>query len=157
MKEEKGKLLEVGCGSGLISIEYVLSGRGSADCCDIDPLALKNAAWNALGASVDVGVFYSDVFEEVSKKYDIIAFNPPYLDNITGDGATEDNGSMERFIEQVEQHLKEGGRAYILISTENIGYGNIVKKLESRGWTRIKTKELFFERLEVWKLCAQNL
>ncbi len=77
------KILEIGCGSGLISL---LAYKKNADvtCSDINPTAIECARLNfSKNFSPDFLGFNcleSDLFENIPQKtYDIIVINPPYF------------------------------------------------------------------------------
>ena len=70
--------LELGCGSGLISIVAVKKGA-RVTATDINPVALDFLKKNCSRNSVKPEIIESDLFNNVPKKqYDIIAINPPY-------------------------------------------------------------------------------
>ncbi|RME79651.1 MAG: hypothetical protein D6769_01755 [Methanobacteriota archaeon] len=150
LDKESGSFLDVGCGSGFIGIRQALKGN-SVDCIYISLIAVKNACWNGLLNNVDIRAYYSDLFSNVRGGYDVIAFNSPYLSRETekGDVATEDNGVVGRFIEECGNYLNKGGRAYIVVSTENENYEKYIGMMD--GWEVVGKKELFFERVEVWR------
>lgn len=75
---EKQSFLEVGCGSGVISI---LAAQKGADvtAIDINKKAVANTIDNAMRNSVKVQVTTSDLFDNVpSTRFDWIVINPPY-------------------------------------------------------------------------------
>ena len=65
-------VLEVGCGSGLVSLELARQVE-SLVALDINPHAVR--ATRERG----VEVIRSDLFEGIRGKFDLIIFNPPYL------------------------------------------------------------------------------
>src|SRR5687767_8536082 len=72
------QVLEVGCGSGAISI-YAAKLGAQVVCCDINPLAVKTTQQNAEKNLVNIPVIESDLFASIpEKKFDIILNNPPY-------------------------------------------------------------------------------
>jgi len=75
---QKKELLELGCGSGLISM--VAADKGAiVTATDINPVAVEFLKKNCLHHQLQLHVFYSDLFEDIpAKKFDIIAINPPY-------------------------------------------------------------------------------
>jgi release factor glutamine methyltransferase len=71
-------LLELGCGTGLISILCARRGA-SVTASDINPLALENAKLNADNNNVPLTLLKSDVFDQIEQQvFDWIIVNPPY-------------------------------------------------------------------------------
>jgi release factor glutamine methyltransferase len=72
------QFLELGCGSGLISIFAARKGA-LVTASDINPKAVENTHINAKQNQVDVLTIHSDLFDELpQKKWDWIVINPPY-------------------------------------------------------------------------------
>lgn len=71
------KLLDVGCGSGILAIGGLLLGAESAIGVDIDPIAVDTAKENAKINKVEdkFKVICGDLTEKISGKYNIIAAN----------------------------------------------------------------------------------
>ena len=91
------EVLDIGSGSGILSILASKLGAETIDACDIDELALANAKDNAKINKVEnIKVFYSDLFSNVEKKYDLI------FANIIAE-------ILVKMIEDVDSHLKEEG------------------------------------------------
>ncbi|MEM4295546.1 MAG: methyltransferase [Candidatus Anstonellales archaeon] len=156
LKKERGKMLEIGTGSGYIAINYAKKGY-AVDACDIDKIAIENAKKNAEMNNVkNVHFFISNVFSNVNDKYDIIAFNPPYLEKELNNSwiSVEDNGAIEEFINNVRSYLNKGGRAYIILSTENNKFEYYKKML--LDWEVINKKTFFFEDIFLYRLKKQN-
>lgn len=71
-------VLDVGCGSGILSVASLLLGAESAVGVDIDALAVKTAVENALGNGIDESRFsylQGNLTDKVSGKYDIVVAN----------------------------------------------------------------------------------
>lgn len=74
-------LLEIGCGSGIVSITLDLETKGQVDitAVDISPQAIKNTKINKNYLKSNIKILESDLFEEINEKFDIIYSNPPYI------------------------------------------------------------------------------
>lgn len=71
------RFLDMGCGSGILSVAALLLGADSAVGVDIDPLAVKTAVENARSNGVEkkfTGIC-GNLAEKVSGKFDVIAAN----------------------------------------------------------------------------------
>lgn len=78
-RELRGKtLLELGCGSGMVSVFAALRGA-AVTASDINPVAAQSALTNAERNHVLVQVVQSDLFTHLPDlTWDIIVINPPY-------------------------------------------------------------------------------
>lgn len=73
-------ILDIGCGSGVIGLTLKQKlPNAKVDLIDISPKALEVAKINANNLNLEVNFIESDVFSNVSNKYDIIISNPPYI------------------------------------------------------------------------------
>lgn len=82
LKENNIKdLLEIGCGSGIVSITLDLETKGQVDitAVDISPQAIENTNVNKNNLKSNIKILESDLFEEINEKFDIIYSNPPYI------------------------------------------------------------------------------
>lgn len=75
--EETSSILDVGTGSGILSIASILLGAKSAVGIDIDELAVKIANENAIlnGVGDKIQVFKGDLTEQITGKFDIVCAN----------------------------------------------------------------------------------
>lgn len=72
------RLIEVGCGSGLISI-WAAKQNASVTAVDISSVAVDNTSSNAKRNGVNLTVLQSDLFKSLqSQVFDWIVINPPY-------------------------------------------------------------------------------
>ena len=72
-------ILDIATGSGCIAITLKKEIDSTVDASDISESALKVAQENALNNKVDINFINSDILTNITKKYDIIISNPPYL------------------------------------------------------------------------------
>jgi release factor glutamine methyltransferase len=150
-------VMEIGCGSGLISQELEPKvARLLAT--DINPHAVRAA--RARG----IEVIRADLLQGIKGKFDLILFNPPYLPTLpeekTGqwidyalDGGESGRQTVDRFIDDLAGHLWPGGKALLLISSLT-GLAEVEKSAADAGLTSevVADEGCFFERLHVLRL-----
>ena len=102
------------------------------------------------------------MFENISEKFDLITFNPPYLpldkredkesQLITTGGKTGDEIVL-KFLEQASQHLNQDGKILLLLSslTPKSKIKTLLHKLNLKSKI-IARQGLFMEQLEVWEI-----
>ncbi|GIR27656.1 MAG: hypothetical protein CM15mP42_06060 [Methanobacteriota archaeon] len=79
LPENLGSVLEIGCGSGIISI-HMAKNENTVTSVDINPKAVKATKFNAKQNSVNIEVIQGNMFEELQdRKFNSIVCNPPYL------------------------------------------------------------------------------
>ena len=154
--EPKGRILEMGAGSGYISIE--LKNKGfEVLAVDIDNEAVKKIFDQGIRAVV------SGLFSDVHGKFDTIIFNPPYLpgkieDDITIFGGKNGQEVLEKFLEQVDVHLEKNGRIFMILSSFNdLNY--LKDKFENFCFKLLKEKKFAFHSIYaylIWR-CTDEL
>lgn len=134
-------VLDVGCGSGILSIAAMLLGAKSAVGVDIDPLAVKTAIENAAKNNLTAPEYTAicgDLDDKITDTYDIV------IANIVAD-------IIIRLCDSVPSKVKDGGyfiasgiidaRADETVSAiENAGF-TIIDKIESNGWVCVVSKK----------------
>lgn len=69
--------IDMGSGTGFIPI-YLKTRGIECDGADINPAAVENARKNANLNRVKINFYFSNLFENIEKRYGLIMFNPPY-------------------------------------------------------------------------------
>lgn len=146
------KVLEVGCGSGFLSI--LMSHMGAVvDAVDKNPKALEATRQNSDGS---IRCFQSDLFSNVRGWYDLIIFNPPYLpdesDDIRYSGGLSGRNTIDKFISQAKDFLNKNGFILLLISslTDEKEVLDLFKKYNFKTEI-VKRKKIQWEELTVIK------
>ena len=78
-KDNKVNILDIGTGSGAIAISLSKELNSNVDAVDISDYAIELALENNKINNTSVNVIKSDLFINVTNKYDIIISNPPYI------------------------------------------------------------------------------
>ncbi len=147
-----GKCLEIGCGSGLISVYLAKSGC-SVMACDVNPQALRCTEKNAEINHCSVKTVESDLFQNISGRFDTIVFNPPYLptdDDVSGaeqwNGGKEGFEITEKFLAQCVEHVNDGGKILIILSSLT-DIKSLIRKREEFVFSKLGEKRFFFESI----------
>ena len=120
------KVLDLCTGSGCIGITLNLLGYDNVDCADISSKAIKVSKKNAKKLKANVKIFKSDLFKNISKKYDLIISNPPYIKTddinelstevknydplIALDGGEDGLKFYRLIVKELNNHLAENGK-----------------------------------------------
>lgn len=127
--KEGQSVLEIGTGSGLVSM-YASLLSDDVTATDINYNALELAEKNFKLNNINtIKLEFGDLFEPVKdKKFDVILFNTPYLPtdsddiinddlNYAFDGGLDGRKVIDRFINQVSNHLNDKGIVQIIQSS----------------------------------------
>ena len=158
-------LLEIGCGSGAVSISSALRGW-KVSACDVNPLAIAATRGNAtpLGLGLDTeiregGPGDSDNWQP-NEGADVIAWNLPYLEPQPGgtlgpmeDSALIGSGEANLLLNALTESpalLNQGGIILMLHSSNEIGY-DLGRNWRKAGWAtrNVSQTVLGDERLTV--------
>lgn len=123
-RQPAATILELGAGSGAVSISLASPGR-QVTACDIDSVAIDAMTRNAAANHRDIEILQGDLFTPVSsRRFDLIIFNVPLLDAPVIDPAEivacDPGGRLTAaYLKSLPYHLAPGGTG--LIVTSNIG------------------------------------
>ncbi|MDR1405160.1 MAG: methyltransferase [Candidatus Methanoplasma sp.] len=151
------KVLEIGCGSGIVSMHCAMNGA-NVTCGDVNPksvaLTKRNMELNGLCANV----IETDVYSCTKGKFDTILFNLPYLPveekgelALAWSGGTDGLGPLPHLISGADEHLLPGGRIIITVSSlmDQEGLRHTLKGLSVKVLSELP---LFFEKLNVLEI-----
>jgi len=149
------KSLDMGCGTGIIAIHLAKQGL-EVTAVDIDERAISNTIHNAKKNGVSIKVVRSDLFERIKDRYDIIAFNPPYLpskgENVSWDGGEGGVEVIDRFLREAFNHLSPFGDIYMVVSS----FTDMKTMIERYGsiysFEIIKKRHIFFEDIISYRI-----
>lgn len=123
---------DMGTGTGLIAFHAKKKGAGYVLATDLNPDAIKNARQNSRLLKLEIDIQQANVFGKISKKFNLITFNPPFTDKKVENTHDisfwdKDHKTVRKFFDGVQDHLKPGGKA--LIAWSSFGDTRKLKKL----------------------------
>jgi release factor glutamine methyltransferase len=153
------RFLEVGTGTGLVALHAARHTWAVAT--DANRTAVELARANAKRNRVNLAVVHTNLAAGLRGPFDVIAFNPPYLEGRPVDtldlawaGGVQGSEVSVRFLADLPRILAPLGRAYLLLS-----HANAVAHAEARKRFRVHVavrRKLFFEELEVVELTTRG-
>lgn len=127
-------VLDIGCGSGILSIASLLLGAKSAFGVDIDKLAVKTALENAKENGFEPPVFKAvngNLSDKVTGKYNVI------VANIVADIIMDFNKEVGHFLDKDGVYITGGiidsRKDEVIYSFEQNGF-EIIENFEEKGW-----------------------
>ncbi|WP_296889871.1 HemK2/MTQ2 family protein methyltransferase [uncultured Methanobrevibacter sp.] len=154
---EKGKsVLEIGTGSGIVAM-YASKLTDKVTATDINFDAITLAESNFKANKIDnIELLFGNLFEPVKdRKFDVILFNTPYLPTEKGeviddnlnyafDGGLNGRKVIDLFLNEVTNHLNEGGIVQLIQSSLSDN-DETLNKLDELGFiAEIAKKEHYF-------------
>lgn len=132
--DENSTVLDIGCGSGILSIASLLLGAKSAFGVDIDSLAVKTAMANAEENNLDESRFIAvqgNLSDKVTGKYSVV------VANIVADIIMQFNENVGDFMEDDAVYITGGiietREDEVLYSFAQNGF-EIIERFEEKGW-----------------------
>lgn len=145
------KFLEVGCGTGIISVLKAIGGA-HVTACDINSTALKNTRINAILHDVDstVKTVHSDVFDNIDDllSFDIIFWNMPFIytdtpidDELDAACFSYKYDSIRRFLAQAETLIKANSRVLFGFSRDSGNFEDLKRIVSEFGLKQLLIRE----------------
>lgn len=132
--DNSSTVLDIGCGSGILSIASLLLGAKSAFGVDIDSLAVKTAMENAKENGFDESRFIAvkgNLSDKVSGKYNVV------VANIVADIIMEFNKDVGKFLDNggvyITGGIIESREDEVLMSFAQNGF-KVKERFEEKGW-----------------------
>lgn len=132
--DEKSTVLDIGCGSGILSIASLLLGAQSAFGVDIDSLAVKTALANAAENGFDnskFNVVQGNLSDKVTGKFNVV------VANIVADIIMEFNKDVSKFLTDdgvyITGGIIESREDEVLYSFAQNGF-EVKERFEEKGW-----------------------
>ncbi len=158
-KENISKLtvFDLGTGSGIQSKNLITLGikKENIVASDVNNYALKEAK------KIGVEVIKSNLFSKITKKYDLIIFNPPYLPEDKYDKEIDITGGKKgdeiivNFFKELKNYLNKKGIVFLLTSSLTPENWKKIAEKQKFKVKKIAEKHLFFEKLFVWIISLQ--
>jgi len=151
------RILELGCGSGIVSMHCVVNG-GIVTCGDINKKAVALTKKNMSLNSLDAVVVETNVYSNIRGEFDTIIFNLPYLPvNEEGDlalawsGGEDGLGPLPELISDAHDHLLPKGRIIVVVSSL-MDQDALRSVLNDHTVKVLSELHLFFETLSVLEI-----
>lgn len=130
----KGKVLDFGCGAGVIGTILALKDPTiELEMCDISALAIESSIKTLEKNGVTGKVFASDVYSNTANDYNYLISNPPFHA-----GLDTSYNSTETLLANAPSHLKPRGQLYI-VANSFLKYTPIISQAFSNCETVNKT------------------
>lgn len=152
LPEIKGTVLEIGCGTGIVSVH--LASRGAqVTAVDLNPKAVEATRFNSMNNGVKIEVLEGDMFAPVEgRRFGTIVCNPPYLPPsderyndsdlaLAVEGGSTGTEFISGFLSDAPEHLEKNGSIYLITSSRMKDLGTNWKRVP------IHQEKFFFERL----------
>ena len=129
-----GDVLDFGCGYGPIGIYIKKVFDANVDMIDINERSIDLAKKNAELNKVEVNIFKSNIYENITKKYDYIITNPPIRVG---------KKILYEILVNAKDYLKENGEMIFVINKDQ-GAKSTMKDLETYYNVKLLGKEKGF-------------
>jgi len=154
------RILDMGTGSGILAAYCAKKGADvTASDIDVDAVRALELTAGRLGISIELVV--CDLFSRIDGSFDVIVFNPPYLPSRaihdrTIDGGERGTETINRFLDELTQHLAKDGLGLLVLSSVN-DLDHLTARHADLGFRVVRERSLFFETLYVLEVRARAI
>lgn len=147
-----GKVLDMGTGSGFQAITILENPDNEVLAVDINPECVEYVKKKGVDA------IQSDLFQNITGKFDFIIFNPPYLpedenepedSRLSTTGGKEGSEILKRFLDEAKKFLNHKGEILLVISSLT---GSPKVLFKDYHYTLLESESHFMEILSVYLL-----
>jgi release factor glutamine methyltransferase len=143
--------LELGCGTGLISIVAAKAGA-IVTASDLSKSAVANTRYNAEKNAVVIHTCHSDLFDKIQGQFDLIVINPPYYPRDVADESMlawncgENFEYFQKLFKQLPDHTHSTS-CIIMVLTKGCDVASIfsIAKILSFRFDLVKEKNVLFD------------
>ena len=141
-EEKKGRVLDLGCGYGVVGILLSNNKNLFIDMVDVNIRAIELSKENIKLNNVEnANCFESDIYSEITEKYDYIITNPPIRAG---------KEIIRKFLFEAKENLKESGEVWFVMRKDH-GVKSMVKELEKNYSVKIIDKDKGFYIVQLKK------
>ena len=133
------KVLDVGCGIGFLGITISKIKNSLVDMIDINNRAIHLTKMNIKENNINAKVFYSNIYDNITDKYDCIITNPPIRAG---------KSVYLTIINEAFNHLNTDGELWFVMRT-NHGVKTVIKNLQFSYKIDIIDKDKGFSIIKV--------
>ncbi len=121
-KVRNRRVLDMGCGTGVIGLSLLKQHPElEVTFCDVNAMALEATRRSILANEMQGQVYASDMWSDITDRFDLIISNPPFHT-----GQKTDYELADRFIRQAKKHLKRSGELRI-VANRFLKYPDIIE------------------------------
>jgi len=160
------KVLDMGTGSGILALIAAAQGA-EVTATDLNPTAVQCASENVRrnGFDSQIEVLEGDLFAPITERdYDVILFNPPYLDKRFNRGydlalyGGKELSLVRKFASQASSYLNPNGYLLLITSTDS-PIGIFLRIFEECNYqlSLLYTKKTFFEEFSIYRCTVRSV
>ncbi len=150
----EGNILEIGAGTGIISIFFALKGYNVTSS-DISGDSIDLIEKNAMKNHVNLDIIKSNLFENIHGVYNTIIFNPPYLpvenESPQWSGGMDGFETTGKFLDDAYKYLDKDGSIYIILS-DLTDINKFIGKYKIYRFEKVKCEHFDFESIILYRL-----